>query len=163
MREETLISDKLAALKIASPAGYALGLHVVYTTPTYMFQSYPRAWLDLYAQKGFLMTDPIVHWGFENTGSVRWSSLTAQDTQGVLVAAAEHGLNFGVTVALETDAGRSFGGFSRGDREFTEDEMQALYDHVSELHTLTASGEALPESMKEKLKTMSVNYTHPGA
>lgn len=163
MHEETLISDKLAALKVSAPAGFALGLHVVYTTPTYMFQTYPRAWLDLYAQRGFLMSDPIVHWGFENTGTVRWSELKAQDSQGVFEAAAEFGLAYGVTVAIETKEGRSFGGFSRTDREFTDDEGQSLYESVCEIHLRTAGGKALADETKEALKKLSVQYTHPGA
>ncbi len=162
MQEDTLITEKIAALKAAAPSGFALGFHVVFTTPTYMFQTYPRAWLDLYAEKGFLMNDPIVHWGFENTGSVRWSDLKAADTSGILIRAAEFGLAYGVTVAIETDGSRSFGGFSRPDRDFTDAETQDLLKTFTDIHNLTAGGKVLADGTKNALKQLSVSYTHPG-
>lgn len=162
MREENLIGEKLGMLKDAAPSGFALGFHVIYTTPTYMFQTYPRVWLDLYAEKGYLMIDPIVHWGFENIGSVRWSELKAADTGGVLDKAAEFGLAYGVTVAIDSDGSRSFGGFSRADREFSDSETETLLGIFTEIHNQTAGGKALPDDTKEALKKMSVGYTHPG-
>jgi len=45
--------------KIAT-AGFALALHVRFTTPTFLFQTYDKEWLDYYSQNGFVMSDGFV-------------------------------------------------------------------------------------------------------
>ena len=163
MNEEVIIGESLADLKALAPTGFALGFHIVYTTPTFMFQTYAPDWLEHYAQKGFLILDPVVHWGFENTGIVRWSALKHLDSSGVLDAAAKFGINYGVTVAVDSQGSRSFGGFSRGDREFTDEESALLLAQFNEIHTTTAQSKALSSSSIAALKKMSVTYTHTGA
>ena len=162
MKQEAIIGESLSELQALAPSGFALGFHVVFTTPTFMFQTYAPEWLDVYAQNGFLMLDPVVHWGFENTGSIRWSALKHLDTSGVLDKAGEFGINFGVTCAVESLGSRSFGGFSRSDREFTDDECQLLLTKFEEIHSITAKTKALEPSSVAALKKMSVTYTNTG-
>ena len=86
-REVTQVSqanDLLRRLHERSPTGFAIGLHIQFTTPRYFFQSYSKEWLDAYSAKGFVMNDPIVHWGFSNEGSIRWRDLAQTDPLGVL-------------------------------------------------------------------------------
>jgi LuxR family transcriptional regulator len=159
MQEDTKIEHRLSELKNLAPTGFALGFHVVYTTPTFMFQTYSSDWLEHYASKGYLMLDPVVHWGFENTGLIRWSDMVHLDTAGVLKDAADFGLNFGATCAVNDNDRQSFGGFSRNDREFTNDECDTLQLLFKEIHGLTAQREGLSPETKQSLKAMSVNYT----
>lgn len=157
----TSVSETLGALHQIAPAGYALGVHVEYTTPKFVFQTYPKAWLDYYSSNGLIMRDPMVAWGFENTGFARWSTL--DDAAGVLKLAGEYGMTFGAVTAVTSEDSRSIGGFAHPDREFTEDEMQTLLNGVQALHDATADAAELDEDTIQHLKKMSVMVTHPGS
>ena len=69
----------LKRLRSRSPAGFAIALHIEFTTPRYLLQSYAKDWLDLYSSRSMVMQDPTVHWAFANTGSIRWSALNSLD------------------------------------------------------------------------------------
>ena len=90
-----------------APTGYAAALHINFTTPDFLFQTYPADWLAIYSQKGFVMQDPTVLWGFENLGTVRWSDLTRNDHAGVMKEATKFGMKYGLTVAVEQGGSRS--------------------------------------------------------
>lgn len=155
------ISQVLGELNKLAPAGYALGFHIQYTTPKFMFQTYKKEWLEYYSQNGLLMSDPMVAWGFEQAGACRWSGL--QDPAGVLVKAAEYGMRFGIVCASDSDGSRSIGGFSREDREFTDLEISTITAAVDDLHANTADQAQLSDETIEQLKKMSVMVTHPGS
>lgn len=109
MVTQSQISEMLGNLQDKSPAGYALAFHVKFTAPTYLFQTYRTDWLEYYSQNGLLMQDPTVMWGFQNVGTQRWSALAQDDTSGVLEKAAEYGMKFGATVAVDIEGKRSLG------------------------------------------------------
>ncbi|MEY1555132.1 autoinducer binding domain-containing protein [Yoonia sp. R2331] len=150
------ISQTLSALKEKAPVGYALAFHIRFTTPTFLFQSYPKAWTDYYSQNGLVMSDPTVAWGFENLGTKRWSELAENDPADVMGKAAEHGLAYGVTIAVEADESRSLSSFARGDREFDAVETAALEADVRRLHEMTAQISALSPDLAQELRKMSV-------
>ncbi len=155
------ISELLGNLGKLAPAGYALGLHIAYTTPKFMFQSYPKKWLDYYSQNGLVMSDPMVAWGFENVGTCRWSDL--DDPAGVMQKAADHGMTHGVVCAIKTGESLSICGFARADREFTDEEISEIFNKVEYLHANTADkAQLLPETVQQ-LKNMSIMVTHPGS
>lgn len=161
------ISEILGQLRDMSPAGYALGFQIKYTTPKFMFQTYPKDWLDHYAKSGLLMQDPTLGWGFENTGVIRWDALTDQDPAGVIRQAAEYGAKFGITCAHESpgaaDGVRSIGSFSRGDRDFSETELAEILELFGKLHDFTAENAQLSAETVMQLKNMSILVTHPSA
>lgn len=161
MDAQATINEQLGQLMAHAPAGYAIALHVRFTTPMYLFQSYPKDWIDYYSQNGLVMSDPTVHWGFENTGTVRWGDLLARDTSQIIVKAQAHGMRFGFTHALEIDGSRSLSSFTRSDRDFTEGEMAEIAGIVDSLHRETAGGQALPAETREALKGLSIRFTHP--
>ena len=68
MSSRSEIERYLAQLGELSPSGFAIAFHIRYTTPAFLFQTYDRRWLDLYSQKGLVMQDPIVSFGFTETG-----------------------------------------------------------------------------------------------
>ncbi|MEJ8560898.1 autoinducer binding domain-containing protein [Yoonia sp. GPGPB17] len=155
------ISETLGKLHEIAPAGYALGFHVEYTTPKFVFQTYPKAWLDYYSSNGLIMSDPMVAWGFEFTGSQKWSDL--EDPAGVMQKAADYGMKYGVVIAVASDDSRSIGGFAHPDREFTDEETAQIEAMVISIHDNTADTAQLDEGTVEQLKKMSVMVTHPGS
>jgi LuxR family transcriptional regulator len=65
------IKNRLETVKEMSPAGSAIAFHVKLTSPEFLFQTYPKVWTEIYSEKGYLMVDRIVGWGFANIGSIR--------------------------------------------------------------------------------------------
>jgi LuxR family transcriptional regulator len=155
------IADVLGELKTLAPSGFAIALHVRFTTPTYLFQTYPEAWTDHYSQAGLVMQDPTVAWAFENTGTIRWHELVSADAAGVLTAAKAHGLAYGFTLSQDRDGSRSLSSFSRSDRDFSDGEVSQIVALADELHDLTADGRSLSASMRDSLRQMSIRFTHP--
>lgn len=163
MDRQSDIREILRQLDEKCPGGYALALHIKFTTPRFLFQTYAAAWLDVYTQRGYVMTDPTVHWGFENSGTIRWSDLAHMDAAGVLSEAAGFGLVYGVCCATETEGSRSVASFARADREFTDEEMADLFEDVAHLHDMTSGWGSLSPQTAEELHSMSVRFTHPGS
>jgi LuxR family transcriptional regulator len=142
-----------------SPAGFATALHITYATPAFLFQNYPAGWLEEYTSLGLHLQDPNVAWGFTNTGAIRWSDLEAQDPAGVIARARTYGMKYGVAWAVLRDT-RTVAGFSRADREFTDDEIAHLGELLSQLHDETAGETGLSDADRETLKGMSIRLTH---
>ena len=155
------LAKVLAEFKDRSASGYALGLHIKFTTPAFFFQSYPREWLEHYSQAGLLVNDPTVSWCFENSGVCRWSDM--DDPAGILTQAAEYGMRYGIVYATTAGNSHSMSGFARPDREFTDDEIAELVSRVDALHEATRDQEALAPELVEQLKKMSILVTHPGS
>nr|WP_272146628.1 autoinducer binding domain-containing protein [Yoonia sp.] len=155
------LSVVLGEFKDRSPSGYAMGLHIEFTTPAYFFQSYPREWLEHYSQAGLLMNDPTVSWCFQNTGVCRWSDM--DDQHGILDQAAEYGMRYGIVYATNTGGSHSMSGFTRPDREFNETEVAELVERFEALHIATQDQAALPADTVLQLKKMSIIVTHPGS
>jgi LuxR family transcriptional regulator len=144
---------------MSGPAGFAVGLHLTYTSPRYLFQAYPLAWHEIYARNGYVMLDPTVHWGLANDGWIGWSDLRRNDPERILEQASEHGMPHGVTVAVAERGSRSIASFARADRDFTTIEARAIAARVTDLHHLTFSIHALPASLHDLLRRLSIILT----
>lgn len=144
-----------------APTGYAIALHVRFTTPTFLFQTYPKDWIDTYSQRGYLMADPTVLWGFSNTGRIRWADLAPTDSAGMLAESAAHGMRYGFTLATDKGASQSLGSFTRGDRDFTDAEIDDIERIFLNLHDITVDLREFAPETHAGLKRMSVTYTHP--
>lgn len=155
------ISKILGELNDLAPAGYALGFHIEYTTPKFMFQTYPKDWLDYYSSNGLIMSDPMVAWGFQEVGAKRWSEL--DDPAGVMTKAAEFGMPFGVVIATASDDSRTICGFARIGAEFADAEIAEIKERVLLIHENTAETAMLDAETIEQLKRMSIMVTHPGS
>jgi Autoinducer binding domain. len=155
------IERHLADLSDNSPSGFAIAFHIRFTTPAFLFQTYAQPWLDLYSAKGLVMHDPIVKFGFTETGWARWSDLARNDPADVLGQAAAHGLRYGLAFALEAEGSRSLAGLARPDREFTDDEIARITGTVTDLHLITLEAGSLSPEANDELKRMSVKFTHP--
>ena len=161
MEPQELIGDQLSRLKALAPAGYAIALHVRFMTPLFLFQSYPPEWIDYYSKNGLVMQDPTVHWGFENTGVKPWSELVGEDPGGVISAAADYGMKHGFTLALDRGESRTITSFARADRDFTPDDIDQIKDAAVQLHDATAAVETLEPQTRDRLRKISILFTHP--
>lgn len=161
MLDEQRIGEKLALLKDLAPAGFAIALHIRFTTPTYLFQTYPKAWIDIYSSRGFLMRDPTVIWGFDNLGVIDWRDLEASDSDGIMSMARDHGLVEGFTCAIEADETRSIASFSRSETGFTDQEKTEICGYVEMIHLWTADLAPLSTGSREELRRMSIRFSHP--
>lgn len=156
MTNQLEISPVLERIGSLCTAGYAIGLHIKFSTPTFFFQSYDKAWLEHYSKSGMVIHDPIVRWGFENTGAADWSDLKEIDERGILIESAKYGLNYGVAISQVQDGSRSIAGFSRTDRKFTEDEITDLQGMLAQLHNLTLNQTKLSGAERAALKQLSI-------
>ncbi|MCB1356241.1 MAG: autoinducer binding domain-containing protein, partial [Maritimibacter sp.] len=112
-------------------------------------------WTEIYTEKGYMLADPMVFWGFGNDGTVRWSDIDLPDPHGILAQAAEFGLKYGVAVALGPTSSRTIGGFAREDREFSDDEIAAIADIVRALHEASTPPEALTPAQRMALRLVA--------
>lgn len=160
MPNKATVAETIARLQKLSPAGFATALHIRFTSSTFLFQSYPASWIKEYTERGLHLQDPNVIWGFTNVGWIRWSELAKQDPAGVIAGAGRHGMTYGAAVGIVHNNSRSIGGFSRADREFTDDELGELCQVLESLHIQTAGSSILSAADQAALHEMSVRMTH---
>jgi LuxR family transcriptional regulator, quorum-sensing system regulator SdiA len=149
------LDTELHQIGLMAPAGYSIGLHIRFTSPLMMFQTYDQAWLDHYTERGYVLRDPMVAWGFSSEGCVRWSDPSLMDPFNLFSEAAQFGLLFGATVACGSIKSRTIASFSRSDREFTDEELATLTKKVGHLHDLTEPPEQLTVAQIEALKCIA--------
>ena len=147
----------LAKLAGFATAGYAIGLHIRFASAHIMVQTYDARWIEQYTERGYMLCDPIVSWGFGNVGAARWSSLTHPDPHNILQQARQYGLNYGVAVACGPTTSRSIGGLARGDREFTDPEIAQITEIFNILHR-----ESLPPSSLTMAQVMALRLLAKG-
>jgi LuxR family transcriptional regulator, quorum-sensing system regulator SdiA len=160
MGNKASIAALLHELDLRSPSGFAIALHITFSAPRYMFQTYAQRWLDRYNSTGLLLRDPVVQWGMQSSGRVRWSDLEKIDPSGVFEEARNYGLMNGVAIAVVTEGSRSIGGFARADREYADLEMDALETLLRSLHDETIHLERISESDRAALTSLSIRLTH---
>ena len=153
------IGELVELLYLAGTAGFAVGLHLTFTTPRYMFQTYPAAWRNHYAREGLLLIDPTVHWGLANTGWTRWSALPVPPQRDILSEATAHGMPYGITVATLARGSRSIASLSRADREYSDAEADGVRGLMDELHDLTFSIHTLPAPVDSLLRRLSILFS----
>lgn len=160
MENKLNIMDELSRLDQLCPAGYAIALHISYTTPKFLFQTYDRKWMEVYSKQGLVLKDPTVAWGFGNTGIIRWNDLNELDDSGVLALAKTFGLNFGFTFAIDHGGSKSITSFARNDSEFSDSQIDEISDIIQRLHKYTAKIEEISPIEVEQLRKMSIEFTH---
>ncbi|WP_051067993.1 autoinducer binding domain-containing protein [Octadecabacter antarcticus] len=161
MADTGKIKVLLESVENLAPSGFAIAFHIRLTSPDFLFQTYPKDWTDIYSEKGYVMQDPTVRWGFTETGSIRWSGLAEMDDQNILGQSLAYGMAFGVTISTDTGGSRSLASFSRPDREYTDEEIKQLSQCVQALHDMTALQGGTSEELRTQLHQLSVKMTHP--
>ncbi|MCC6304739.1 MAG: autoinducer binding domain-containing protein [Rhodobacteraceae bacterium] len=153
----------LARLSDLAPAGYALGLHIRFASAHIMVQTYDPRWIEIYTERGYLLCDPLVSWGFGTTGTARWSELNYPDPHDIFGQAAGFGLKYGVAVSIGPLSSRSIGGFARSDREFTEQEMEKIHETVEILHRESTPPSSLTIAQAMALRLIAKGCRHAEA
>lgn len=128
--------------------------------PTFLFQTFPQSWLDLYIGEGLQLKDPAVMWSLTNTGHVFWRDLAKDDPAHVMARAAEHGMPYGTTIAILEGGSRSVLGCARTDRDYLIAEIDQITALFLRLHQLTLGQTLLPNTTVESLKRMSIRLSH---
>ena len=160
MKSKEPILDALPELGKLCPAGYAIALHISFSTPRFLFQTYSHEWMEVYSRKGYVLQDPTVVWGFTNNGTIKWADLESLDESGVLKEAKEFGIEHGFTMSLDDGGSKSIGSFTRGDRDFTDAEIAVIQKAFRSIHLRTAEIEQIPPMEVEQLKKIAGNWTH---
>ena len=160
MTNRESIAALLHDLDRLSPSGFAIALHITFSAPRYMFQTYAQRWLDRYNAGGLLLRDPVVQWGMQNVGRRRWSDLEELDASKVFDEARDFGLMNGAAISVYAAGTRSVGGFARADREYEDAELAELEDLLLRIHAETAGREALSAGDREALTALSIRLTH---
>ncbi len=136
-------------------AGCYVALRIGFAFPVDERNEFPPDWIEYYTRNGLMLRDPVVRWVYDNTGSTRWSEISASDTSRVLAKARNFGLNYGAVVCcvLENPKGqRSFGTFARSDREFSADEIALFGFHLKRLHVMSVPPSNITKAELEALQ-----------
>ena len=157
------LDQGLAKLADLSPKGYALGLHIRFASAHLMIQTYDARWTEIYTEKGYMLADPMVFWGFGTEGAIRWSALDLPDPHDILGQAASFGLTYGLAVSFGPTSSRTIGGFARGDREYTDAEIAAIQDIVQDLHVKSTPPEQLTSAQRMALRLIAKGSRHTEA
>lgn len=150
----TRVAGLLDRLRTYCDTGFALAIHIRYTRPSLLYRTYDQAWIDHYSEKGFMLTDPVVHWGLANTGAVDWTDLVAQDEAGVIADALAHGLLNGLTHGVGPAASRTISGLTRSTGAFTAAERADLAQIVADIHEATEGIEHYDPATLEALRAL---------
>ncbi len=122
-------------------AGFYIALRVGFAFPVEEINNLPDAWVSHYTKQRYMIFDPVIRWVYSHTGTTRWSELALDDPKGVLKQAQVFGLRYGIAVSHfdgNQQGQRSYGIFTRSDREFTDLETKFLYAFVQRRHQETA-------------------------
>ena len=137
-----------------APSGYYIALRIGFAFPMEEVNAFPEAWISHYTQQRFMLFDPAVRWAYANVGTVLWSELAQNDPKRVIGQAQTFGMRYGVTIAVldsGANAQRSFGSFTRNDREFTPLEVKLLHAYMKRRHNETAPPTNLTKAELEAL------------
>ena len=149
-----VIAQYLGKLEKLCDLGFALAIHIRYTRPTLLYQTYSQAWVDHYSMKGYMLTDPTVIWGLEHVGRIRWSDLTGQDSVGVFNDALAFGLTNGSTYATGPAASRTIASAAKSGADFTGAETDEFCRIVDAIHDATEGFEQFPAATQDKLRNL---------
>lgn len=155
MHEMEGINHWLDVLKEKAPAGYAIALHIEYNAPKLMFQTYPVAWINYYEEKGYTLNDPVIMWGFQNHGICRWGDLAKIDAKGILQEAKAYNMAYGFVASIDVNKKHTIGGFSRPDRDFTDAEINEIYEILEMIHKEEVSSIKLTDKQKVLLNEIA--------
>ncbi len=142
---------------------FAVGLRIRFNHPTLLYQTYPAAWVEYYAQNGLLFFDPTVRWGMTHTGTITWAELEPGDTAGVFRQARDYGLAHGIAVSVGDGQMRSMGFFAHSERPLTAEETAVALDVVTTLHQLTDGVPDLPADRIAALQALGDTIRGPAA
>lgn len=148
------VARHLSKLGALCDTGFALAIHIRLTAPTLMYQTYAQDWAEHYSTKGYMLSDPVVHWGLTHTGRIDWANLTDVDPEGVIASAVSFGLTHGWTYAVGPANSRTIAGLTRSGRAHTDAEVAEIQTIVDELHAITEGFDDFPKEKQDKMRRL---------
>ena len=148
------VAQSLVAIGAICDLGFALAVHIRLIRPTLLYQTYAADWAENYSIKGYMLTDPVVRWGLEQTGSVLWSDLVDVDPAGVIPDAISFGLTNGWTYSTGPAASRTISGTPKSGADFTEAQRDAIRRHVDAIHAATDGYEHFAPAEQQALRDL---------
>lgn len=150
------------AAKLA-PAGFAFALHIKDGQPCILENTYPKEWVRHYREKSYLLRDPTIAWGLENTGIASWTCDKIKDPLGIVEDARRNGLNHGFAMSTGEPNDRSIGSMARQDRPFTRDECLRAFEVFKSIHEVTKPRCVLTKAQIEALRLIANGERHARA
>ena len=157
------IQRRTKILTDIAPFGIFYALHFRFALPLMHFQTYPAAWTDRYTEQAYALRDPIIAWGFSETGSTRWSEIAIPDPFDILGQAREFDMNFGLAVSCGPIKSRTIAAASRPDREFSDEEIEKFNGVISDMHDLTRPPDSLTPAQIKALQLIANGDRHAAA
>ncbi|MCE6959338.1 autoinducer binding domain-containing protein [Cereibacter sphaeroides] len=141
---------------------FAIGLRIRFANPSITLTTYPESWLRHYDEKALLHSDPAILWGLKNLGCCRWSELADADPAGVFLAAADHGLRYGLIVSVGDEGQRSIGYFAHPDHEIAPRDADFALSVMERLHEATEGIGAANEDVMTRLQMLATTLRQAG-
>ena len=163
MFDRSDLDRELKRLDPYAEAGYYLGLHIRFTSPTLSYRTYNPAWVKHYTENGYVLRDPMTAWCFAATGATRWSNPKIPDPFRIFEEAKRYGLRYGVTISHGPIMSRTVASIARSDREFGDTEIEELSSIVAELHSLAEPKVRLTPAQIEALQCVADGMRHAAA
>ena len=145
----------LEAFDKRAPGGYSLIMGIRHSRPSILRCTYDARWQLRYAEKNYVMRDPLLAWGLEHVGVMRWEDESIPDPHGIFVDARAFGLRYGLGMSQASGAQRSIAGFVRADRPFNAREARDLYALFSALHEDTGVTDQVTTAQIEALRLIA--------
>lgn len=149
-----IVAQSLKRLGELCDRGFAVAVHIRLIRPTLLYQTYSEAWAEHYSVKGYMLTDPVVRWGLEQTGRVVWSDLVDRDPAGVMTDAVRFGLTNGWTYSTGPASSRTISGTPKSGADFTDAERDEICALVDAIHTATDGFEHFPAAVQQALRDL---------
>jgi LuxR family transcriptional regulator, quorum-sensing system regulator SdiA len=146
--------DVLAQMAAICDTGFALALHIRFTRSALLYRTYDQKWIEHYSEKGFFLSDPVVHWGLVNEGAVDWVDMAANDPAGVLTDAKKFGLLNGWSLSVGPAASRTITGHSKAGAPFTAAERRDVKALVIKAHDMTNDIDTFSLPLVEALRAL---------
>jgi LuxR family transcriptional regulator, quorum-sensing system regulator SdiA len=154
MRKVEQMREVLAQIGAICDTGFALAIHIRFTRSALLYRTYGPKWIEHYSEKGYFLSDPVVHWGLMNEGAIDWDALEAQDTAGVMVDAKRFGLFNGWSYAVGPASSRTISGHTKSGAPFTPEERRKIEALVDEAHDLTNDIDTMDLATVEALRAL---------
>lgn len=150
-------------LALLGPKGFFFALHIRFALPLLHHQTYPQGWTDRYTEEAYALRDPVIAWGFSQTGTTRWSEIELLDPLDILGKAREYGMVYGLAVSCGPMSSRTIASASRDDREFTDEEIAEFAGLIEQLHDITEPPKSLTDAQIEALRCIAEGDRHAAA
>ena len=163
MKAQNEIDDLTRTLSKLAPSGLFYALHFRFALPLVHYFSFPQEWTDRYTEQAFALRDPVIAWGFGNTGTSRWSEITLPDPADILGQAKAFGMDYGFVVSVGTIKSRTIASGARSDREFTDAEIEKFAKIIETMHRLSEPPGSLTRAQIEALRLIEAGDRHTAA